>query len=81
MRTSTPSAELPVAELVSHKGYQGEITPDEDAGVFFGRVLGIADVVTFEGDSMEEARIAFIESVEDYLALRQCCGEPPDPPS
>ena len=55
---------------MSYKGYEGYVTLDEEAGLFHGEVINIQkDVVTFQGKTMEEARHAFEESVDDYLAF------------
>lgn len=37
--------------------------------LLFGKIEGINDLVTFEGDSVTELRKAFKEAVEDYLSL------------
>lgn len=66
---------------MNHKGYVGKIVEvDEDTGLLHGRVLGIRDVVTFEGRTVEEARAAFLDSVDDYLAFCTEMGQSPDKP-
>jgi predicted HicB family RNase H-like nuclease len=50
---------------------------DEEAGVLYGEVINVRDVITFEGDSVEEVQKAFHESVEDYLAFCAARGETP----
>jgi predicted HicB family RNase H-like nuclease len=35
--------------------------------VFYGKVLGIADLISFEGQSVRELKKAFKEAVDDYL--------------
>jgi predicted HicB family RNase H-like nuclease len=40
--------------------------------VFYGEVINISDVVTFEGSSADELTQAFRDSVDDYLAF---CAE------
>ena len=66
--------------MMKHKGYTGEAWGDPDADVIRGRVIGLKDVITFQGETVEEARAEFVESVDDYLA---CCaerGEKPEKP-
>ena len=66
--------------MTRHRGYSGEFAVDLEAGVIRGRVVGTRDVITFQGATVEEARRAFVESVDDYLA---CCaerGEQPEKP-
>lgn len=66
--------------LLTYKGYTGQIEVDTAAGVLFGRVLAIRDVVTFEGDTVEEVARAFHDSVDDYLAFCAEQGKAPDKP-
>ena len=66
--------------MMKHKGYPGRFWVDLDAGVIRGRVLGIRDVITFQGASVSEARSAFVDSVEDYLAFCVERGEDPETP-
>ena len=42
--------------MLEHKGYLG--TAEADDGVFFGRVTGLRDVITFEGDTFAEVERA-----------------------
>ena len=53
---------------------------DVEAGIIFGRVLDINDVITFKGKTVEEARQEFQKSVDDYLAFCEDLGEEPDKP-
>ena len=53
--------------MMEYKGYCGNVTFDDERGVFHGEVLGLRNVVTFQGKSAAELRKAFRESVEDYL--------------
>ena len=66
--------------MMKHKGYIGEAKVDLDAGVIRGRVIGLKDVVTFQGATVEEARAAFVDSVDDYLAFCAERGEKPEKP-
>lgn len=47
---------------------------------FHGRILGLEDVVTFQGRSLDELRREMAESVEDYLQLCQTAGKEPERP-
>jgi predicted HicB family RNase H-like nuclease len=54
---------------LEYKGYVGEVQFDDDAGVFHGEVINTRDAITFQGQTPGKVRIAFQESVEDYLAF------------
>jgi predicted HicB family RNase H-like nuclease len=45
-----------------------------------GEVINLRDVVTFEGETVEEVQLAFRESVEDYLEFCAQRGEEPEKP-
>ena len=53
--------------MLTYKGYTGHFVVDIEAGLIFGRLIGIGDVVTFKGTNVAEATQAFRESVDDYL--------------
>ena len=66
--------------MMTYKGYLAQMTFDEQANLFHGEVVNIRDVMTFQGQSVDELRQAFADSVEDYLAFCAERGEVPDPP-
>lgn len=55
-----------------YKGYTGSVEYDPDDRLFHGRVNGITDIVSFQGDSVEALEADFRAGVDDYLAF---CGE------
>lgn len=55
--------------MMKYKGYLGTVAYDDEAEVFYGSVIGIKDVVTFQGRSVDEIKQAFKDSVNDYLAF------------
>ena len=66
--------------MIEYKGYYGEASFDDEAGIFYGEVMGIRDVVTFQGNSAAEAESAFRDSIDDYLNFCAERGSPPNPP-
>lgn len=66
--------------MMEYKGYFGSVTFDADNDRFHGEVVGIRDVVTFQGRSVEELRQAFHDSVDDYLEFCRQRGESPEKP-
>lgn len=65
---------------MEYKGYVARIEFDESANTFHGEVLNLRDVITFQGDSVDELRQAFEDSVDDYLDFCAERGEEPDKP-
>lgn len=66
--------------MLTYKGYTGQFEVDAEAGIIFGRVVDIRDVITFKGETVAEAVQAFKDSVDDYLEFCQERGEEPDKP-
>jgi predicted HicB family RNase H-like nuclease len=66
--------------MMEYKGYIAKVEFDDDAEVFYGEVINLRDVITFEGTSVAELRQAFVESVKDYLAFCAERGEEPEKP-
>jgi predicted HicB family RNase H-like nuclease len=67
--------------MMKYKGYTGRITSvDERLGLLHGEVVGLTDVVTFEGKSAEELVQAFHDSVDDYLEFCAERAEEPEKP-
>ena len=62
--------------MLEYKGYVGTVAADDSA--FVGRVTGLRDVITFEGESFAEVEQAFRDSIDDYLAFCADRGEQPD---
>jgi predicted HicB family RNase H-like nuclease len=66
--------------MMEYKGYVGEVEFDDEARILHGEVIGIRDVVTFEGESVAKIEQAFCDSVDDYLDFCRQRGEDPDRP-
>ena len=65
---------------MKYKGYTAQIEIDETAGILFGKVLDIKDVITFKGTTVAELEQEFHNSVDDYLEWCAELGEEPDKP-
>ena len=66
--------------MMKYKGYTGHVEYDDEAKIFHGEVLGIKDVITFQGTTVDEIERSFKESVDDYLVFCKERGEDPDKP-
>jgi predicted HicB family RNase H-like nuclease len=58
--------------MLTYEGYSATLEVDLDAGELFGRTVGMRDIITFQGKTVEEARRSFEESIDFYLT---CCRE------
>jgi predicted HicB family RNase H-like nuclease len=64
--------------MMKYKGYTGRVDYDADAKLFHGEVIGLRDVITFQGTSVKELEQAFKDSINDYLAWCKERGEKPE---
>jgi predicted HicB family RNase H-like nuclease len=65
---------------MKYKGYHGQVTYDEEAKLFHGEVVGLRDVITFQGTSVDELEQAFKDSVNEYLDFCKELGRDPEKP-
>jgi len=63
---------------LEYKGYIGTVEFSAEDKVFFGKIHGINDVVTFEGTSVAELEKSFQDGVVDYLETCKALNKAPD---
>ena len=66
---------------MTYKGYTARIEYDDSNKIFFGRLAGMRDVVSFHGESVAELEAAFHEAVDDYVAACAKLGQTPEKPA
>ena len=57
---------------IQYKGYLGSVEFSEEDGIFYGKVMGIRSLISYEGTTAQELIDDFHTAVDDYLAL---CAE------
>ena len=62
-------------DFIQYKEYIGSVHFNAEDEVFFGKIEGVEDLVSFEGNSVSDLKNAFIESVEDYINLCKTSGK------
>jgi predicted HicB family RNase H-like nuclease len=60
-----------------YNSYIGSVHFSAEDEIFFGKIEGIPDLITFEGASVSELQQAFQEAVEDYIELCHEVGKQP----
>ncbi len=63
--------------MKEYKGYFARVEFDDEASIFHGEVINLRDVITFEGESVDQQRKTFIDSVEEDLEFCAERGENP----
>ncbi len=66
--------------MIEYKGYYAEPKFSEEDACFYGRLLGIRDIVSFEGSTVEELIQDFHLAVDDYIDMCRSRGEDPQTP-
>ncbi|MCL2501324.1 MAG: type II toxin-antitoxin system HicB family antitoxin [Defluviitaleaceae bacterium] len=61
-----------MSRLMEYKGYYSNPMYSAEDNIFWGKLEGIADSISFEGTTVDEIYTAFIEAVDDYLDI---CGK------
>jgi len=56
-------------DFLIYKDFIGSVHFNADDEVFFGRIEGIEDLISFEGQSVTELKKSFEESVDDYIDI------------
>ena len=64
--------------MMKYKKYFGHIEYDDKAKIFHGEVIGLKDVITFQGTTVDEIEKAFKDSIDDYLSWCKERGEKPE---
>ena len=65
---------------MEYKGYVGSAESSAEDEVFQGKLVGIRDLVTYEGTTVAELKTSFHHAVEDYIRTCQENGRKPDVP-
>jgi predicted HicB family RNase H-like nuclease len=63
-------------DTLHYKDFIGSVRFSEEDAVFYGKIEGINDLVSFEGQTVEEIRQSFREAVDDYVELCEQHGKP-----
>lgn len=67
-------------DILQYNGYYAQVHFSTEDEVFYGKLIGISDLILFEADSVKELKDAFIEAVEDYLNTCAELNKPPQKP-
>ncbi len=65
-------------DVLKYKDFTGTVQFSADDEVFHGKIIGIDDLVTFEGQSVEELLNSFHDAVEDYIEICNSIGKSPN---
>lgn len=67
-----------MSQWLRYKGYCAKPEYSIEDNVFFGRIYGIADLVSFEAENASDLQSAFEAAVDDYLETCNRLGKQPE---
>ncbi len=66
-----------MSKALQYRGYLGAVEFDYDDRTFYGDVINMRDVISFEGQTVGELESSFRTAVDAYLEL--CAGQGVEP--
>ncbi|HDR51062.1 MAG TPA: type II toxin-antitoxin system HicB family antitoxin [Mariniphaga anaerophila] len=63
---------------LNYKGYTGSIEYSREDDLFFGKVLGIQSLISYEGKTGKELEKDFQEAIDEYLETCKINGSTPE---
>jgi len=69
-----------MSQTLQYKGYDGSVLYSAEDRLLHGRILGIRDMVSFEGTDVESLEGNFKAAVDEYLAFCIAENKTPDVP-
>ena len=64
--------------MLKYKGYYGSVEFSSADQIFFGKVIGVSSLISFEGDSVETLREDFEGAVDEYISICEEKGIEPE---
>lgn len=64
--------------MLNYNGYFGSVEFSDEDNVFFGRIIGINDHITYEGNDVRTLREDFQDAVNNYLEECAILGKEPE---
>ena len=63
---------------IQDRGYIGSVEFSQEDGLFYGRVMGIRSLISYEGETAKELIDDFHGAVDDYLEMCEAEGRTPE---
>jgi len=63
---------------MKYKDYYGSVEFSDEDNILFGRIIGINDRITYDGENVNSLRTSFKEAVDGYLETCLEIGKDPE---
>lgn len=67
-------------ETVEYRGYTGSVEYSDEDGLYFGKVLGIRSLISYEGETIADLTADFHDAIDGYLEFCAAENEKPERP-
>ena len=67
-----------MSNTMEYRNYIGSVEFSEADGCFYGKVMGVRALISYEGTNAKELVKDFHDAVDDYLALCEAEGRAPE---
>ena len=67
-----------LSNTIEYKGYLGSVEFSAADGIFFGKVLGLKSLISYEGEDAHSLLEDFHQAVDDYLRTCEAEGMIPE---
>lgn len=69
-----------MTKKLTYKNYTGSVEYSKEDGIFFGKILYIADLILYDSDNEEGLQQSFENAVEEYISDCKHLGRKPEEP-
>lgn len=56
-----------MSDTINYKGYIGSVEFSDEDGLFYGRVLGVRSLISYEGKNINDLVADFHSAVDEFL--------------
>lgn len=71
IHTQTHRIFLGIGDIMIYKKMMGSVEYSKEDDVFYGQIMGVKELYSYEGFSICDLRRAFEEAVDDYINYNQ----------
>ena len=64
------NSEVGMSSLIQYKNHLGTVEFSKSDGMFYGKVLGVNELISYEGTAAEELEKDFHEAVNEFLLIK-----------
>lgn len=68
------------AKTMEYRGYTGSVEYSDEDGLYFGKVLEVRSLISYEGEMISELIADFHDAIDGYLEFCAEEGEEPERP-